>query len=37
MFELLKMSFVEITFVVCGYHVQKDIWEAEISSDLPFT
>ena len=23
MFELLKMSLDEITFVVCGYHVQK--------------
>ena len=28
------MSFA-ITSVVHGYHVYKDIWEAEISSELP--
>ena len=36
MFKLSKMSF-EITFIVCGYHVYKDIWKVEISSEeLPF-
>ena len=35
MFELSKMSY-KITFVVSGYYVYKDIWEVEISSELPF-
>ena len=35
MFKLSIMSF-EITFVVCGYHVYEDIWEVDISSELPF-
>ena len=36
MFKLSKMSF-EITFIVCGYRVYKDIWKVEISSEeLPF-
>ena len=24
-----------ITYVLCGYHIYKDIWGAEISSELP--
>jgi len=32
--ELSKMAFA-ITFVVRGYHVFKDIWAAEIGSELP--
>ena len=35
MFESLKMS-LEITIIVHGYHVYKDIWEVEISSEFPF-
>ena len=31
--QIIKMSF-EITFVVCGYHVYKDIWKVEIISKL---
>ena len=34
MVELSKMAFA-ITFVVRGYHVYKDIWAAEIGSELP--
>ena len=32
-FKLSKMAFA-ITFVVRGYHVYKDIWAAEIGSEL---
>ena len=36
MFKLSKMSF-EITFIVCGCCVYKDIWKVEISlEELPF-
>ena len=35
MFELSKMLF-EITFILSGYHVYKDIWGVKISSELPF-
>ena len=31
--KIIKMSF-EITFVVRGYHVYKDIWKVEIISKL---
>jgi len=32
--ELLKMEFA-ITFIARGNHVYKDIWAAEIGSELP--
>ena len=34
MFNLSKILF-EITFIVCGYLVYKDIWVVQISSELP--
>ena len=34
MFKLSKISF-EIMFVVHGYPVHKDIWEVQISSEMP--
>ena len=34
MFELFKMA-LAIIAVVHGYHAYKDIWEAEIDSELP--
>ena len=32
--QIIKMSF-EITFLLYGYRVYKDIWKVEISSKLP--
>ena len=35
MFEIFVKVLLEITFVVCGCHVYKDLLEAEISLELP--
>ena len=32
--RIIKMAFV-ITSIVRGYHIYKDIWGAEISSEFP--